>query len=55
MIWALLALAAASLLLALTAYRIRAAWDPFTSRGRRRAVYWLRGWWRGDQAENRDE
>jgi len=36
-------------------YRARAAWAPFTTHGRRRGVYWLRGWGRGEQAENRDD
>ncbi len=36
-------------------YRVRAAWSPFTSHGRRRAFYWAGGWWRGEQAQNRDE
>jgi len=43
------------LALGVIAYRVRAAWDPFTSNGRRRSIYWLRGWWRGEQAQNRDE
>jgi hypothetical protein len=25
------------------------------SQGRRRAPFWLRGWWRGEQAQNRDD
>lgn len=53
MLVALLILAALLLLGAI--YRIRAAWKPFTTHGRRRVLYWGRGWWRGDQAQNRDE
>lgn len=53
MFWTLLILAA--VLLAAGAYGARAAWAPFTHRGRRRGVYWARGWWRGQQAQNRDE
>jgi hypothetical protein len=53
MVLALIALGA--LLLLAATYRIRAAWSPFTTHGRRRVVYWARGWWRGDQAQNRDE
>jgi len=53
MILALLAVAA--LLLIAVIYRVRSAWAPFTTHGRRRALYWGRGWWRGDQAQNRDE
>lgn len=42
-------------LLLLGAYRVRCAWSPYGSRGRRRGFYWVRGWWRGEQAQNRDE
>lgn len=42
------------LLLAALAYRIRCAISPFGRRGRRRVLYWARGWWRGDQARNRE-
>lgn len=37
------------------AYRIMCAISPFTSKGRRRAFYWGRGWWRGDNAQNRGD
>jgi hypothetical protein len=47
----LLALLAA----AVAAYRVRCAWAPFTTRGRRRLLYWRRTWWAGEQAQNRDE
>lgn len=53
MIWMLLLLALGALLYGV--YRVRAAWSPFTSHGRRRVIYWGRSWWAGDQAENRDE
>lgn len=45
---------AVALLAAAGIYRARCAWSPYGTRGRRRAVYWLRGWWSGDNAENRD-
>ncbi len=45
----------AALLLLAVAYRVRAACAPFTTHGRRRGIYLLRGWWHGDQGENRDE
>ncbi|AEA23111.1 hypothetical protein Psed_0857 [Pseudonocardia dioxanivorans CB1190] len=44
-----------ALLLLTTLYVARAAWSPYGGRGRRRLLHWARGWWRGDQAENRDE
>jgi hypothetical protein len=51
-----LALIALALLTAAVAvYRVRCAWAPFTTRGRRRLLYWRRSWWAGEQAENRDE
>lgn len=43
------------LVLLAVAYRIRCAWSPYGSRGRRRGFYWVRGWWRGDQAVARDD
>lgn len=46
---------AAVLLLLFGVYRVRAAWSPFTTKGRRRLPYWWRTWWSGGQAENRDE
>ena len=45
----------ALLIILVVGYRIRCAWSPFTSKGRRRAFYWRRTWWSGGQAENRDE
>lgn len=45
----------AALLVFAVVYRVRAAWKPFTTRGRRRVLYWGRGWWRGEQAQNRGE
>lgn len=53
MFWWLVLVAA--LLLAVGVYRVRCAWAPFTSRGRRRLLYWRRSWWSGAQSENRDE
>lgn len=53
MTWTLLVLAVVLVLVG--AYRARAAWSPFGRRGRRRGLYWLRGWWAGEQAQNRDE
>lgn len=50
--WLILALA---LLLAVGVYRVRCAWAPFTTKGRRRVLYWRRTWWSGGQAENRDD
>ncbi|WP_158703338.1 hypothetical protein [Pseudonocardia dioxanivorans] len=44
-----------ALLLFAAVYLARTAWSPYGARGRRRLVHWARGWWRGDQAENRDE
>ena len=39
----------------LAIYAISCAWNPFTDHsGRRRAPFWLRSWWRGEQAQNRD-
>lgn len=46
---------AVALLLAVVVYRVRCAWSPFTTRGRRRVLYWRRTWWSGGTAENRDE
>jgi hypothetical protein len=45
----------ALLALALLAHRVRCAWAPFTTKGRRRLLYRRRTWWAGGQAENRDE
>ena len=42
------------LVLAVLAYRVRCAISPFGRRGRRRVYYWAGGWWRGDQARNRE-
>ena len=53
MLVTLLVLAALALLV--VGYRIRCAISPFTAKGRRRAPYWLRGWWRGEQARNRGD
>lgn len=44
-----------ALLLAFGVYRARCAWAPFTTRGRRRLLYWRRTWWAGDRAQNRDD
>jgi len=53
--WLILALAL--LLLAwLAIYIGQCMWNPFTTRsGRRRAPFCVRGWWRGEQAQNRDD
>lgn len=53
MITALLLLAALAALYGW--YRLRCAWAPFTTKGRRRVLYWGRGWWSGQNAENRDD
>lgn len=53
MIWWLIL--AVALLLAIGVYRVRCAWKPFTTNGRRRMLYWRRTWWAGEQAQNRDE
>lgn len=53
MVLALVVLVA--LLLLAAVYVARALWDPFTTRGRRRVLWWARGWWHGEQAENRDD
>jgi hypothetical protein len=50
----LVLLGLAVLLVALAAYRVRCALQPFDRKGRRRGWYWLRTWWSGGQAENRD-
>lgn len=54
MVLALILVALAAALL-LVAYRVRCAWSPYGTRGRRRGYYWARGWWRGEQAQNRDD
>jgi hypothetical protein len=41
---------------AVRVYLARVAWGRFTSRsGRRRFPLWLRGWWCGEQAQNRND
>ncbi|GAA1877710.1 hypothetical protein GCM10009836_68880 [Pseudonocardia ailaonensis] len=54
MIWLILT-ALALLLLAALAYQVRCAISPFGKHGRRRLIYWGRGWWRGEQSVARDE
>lgn len=51
----ILFLIVAALLVLAALYLAHSAWTPFGSRGRRRLIQWARGWWRGDQAENRSE
>lgn len=51
----LLMSALVTLALLVLAYRIRCAVSPYGARGRRRLLYWARGWWRGDQSVARDE
>lgn len=52
----ILALTLVALVVVLSAaYRVRAAWSPYGTHGRRRAIHWFRGWWRGDNAVARNE
>jgi hypothetical protein len=54
--WWLILVLALLLFGRLAVYVVRCLWNPFTTRsGRRRAPFWLRGWWRGEQAQNRDD
>ena len=56
MFWWLILGVVVILLLRLAIYVAQCAWQPFTTRsGRRRAPVWLRSWWRGEQAQNRDD
>ena len=53
--WLILALALL-LLTRLAVYVAQCMWNPFTGRsGPRRAPFWLRSWWRGEQAQNRGD
>jgi hypothetical protein len=54
--WWLISVLALLLAGRLAIYVAQCMWNPFTTRtGRRRAPLWLRGWWWGDQAQNRDD
>lgn len=54
--WQLILVLVLLLLVRLAVYVVRCAWSPFITRtGRRRAPFWLRGWWHGEQAQNRDD
>ena len=56
MSWWLISAIVVILLVRVAVYVAQCMWNPFTTRsGRRRAPFWLRSWWRGEQAQNRND